>query len=174
MALTKTQKQEVVSEVKELLETSKLTVVANYQGTTVKELQSLRKQARDSKTKVKVIKNRLVKQALSLSDAHKDFDTAPLNSQLLYAFNSDDEVAPAQVLAKFAKVTPALEFVGAITSEGSFMSADEVKSLASLPSKSQLIATVISTLSAPLNDTMNGLSGDIHGILSGLEAKASS
>lgn len=174
MALTKTQKQEVVSEVKELLETSKLTVVANYQGTTVKELQDLRRQARDSKTKVKVIKNRLVKQALVLSDAHKDFDTAPLNSQLLYAFNSDDEVAPAQVLAKFAKTTPALEFVGAITAEGSFMSADEVKSLASLPSKPQLIATVISTLSAPLNDTINGLSGDIHGILSGLEAKANS
>lgn len=173
MALTKSEKEQVVAEVSELLSSSKLTVVANYQGTTVKELQQLRRDAKDSDTKVKVIKNRLVRQALSQNETFKDLDTQVLSSQLLYAFNDGDEVAPAQVLSKFAKTTPALEFVGAITAEGSFMSAEDVKALASLPSKPQLIASVISTLNAPLNDTINSLSGDLQGILSGLEAKAS-
>ncbi len=173
MALTKAQKNEVVNEVSQLLKESKLTVVANYQGTTVKELQSLRRQARDNSTKVKVIKNRLVKQALRGDELYKDLDSSILNQQLLYAFNSEDEVAPAQVLAKFAKTTPALQFVGAITAEGKFMSADEVKSLAILPSKTELIATVINTLNAPLNDIISGVGGDLHGILNAVEAKAS-
>jgi len=172
MALTKAQKNEVVAEVSQLLKDSKLTVVANYQGTTVKELQSLRKQAKENETRVKVIKNRLVKQALSGDSLYKNLDASVLNQQLLYAFNSEDEVAPAQVLAKFAKTTPALEFVGAITAEGTFMPAEEVKSLATLPSKVELIATVVNTLNAPFNGVLNGISGDLHGILNALEAKA--
>jgi len=53
---------------------------------------------------------------------------------ILYAFNNDDEVAPAQILNTFSKANPSLEFVGAINGEGSFISADEVKALAVLPS----------------------------------------
>jgi large subunit ribosomal protein L10 len=64
MALNKAQKNQVVSEVAELLQKSKMTVVANYSGTTVKSLQELRKLANENGTKVKVVKNRLVIQAL--------------------------------------------------------------------------------------------------------------
>lgn len=174
MALTRADKEEVVAEVNELLKTSKMTVVANYQGTSVKELQSLRKLARENGTKVKVIKNRLFKQALNKEERYKDLDTSPLNSQLLYAFNGEDEVAPAQVLAKFAKSTPSLVFVGAITDEGKFIDAGDVKALASLPSKHQLIAELINTLNSPVDGVMSGLSGDLHGILNAVEAKVTS
>jgi large subunit ribosomal protein L10 len=172
MALNKTQKNEVVSEVAALLQSSKMTVVAKYQGTTVKALQSLRRQARDNGTKVKVVKNRLVIQALKGVDALKSVDTEELQGMLLYAFNSEDEVAPAQVLADFAKANPTLEFVGAISSEGKFLSADDVKALATLPSKENLIAQVVATLLSPVNDVTNALSGNLHALLDGVEAKA--
>ncbi len=172
MALTKDKKHEVVAQVSELLASSKLTVVAEYKGTTVKAIQTLRREAKGNGTKVSVIKNRLVIKALESSDTFKDIETGVFTGQLLYAFNSEDEVAPAQVLDTFAKSNPNLQFVGAITADGQFMSADDVKSLAGLPSKNELIAQVIATLQSPVNDVMSGLSGNLHALLDGIEAKA--
>lgn len=172
MALTKDKKNEVVAEVSELLASSKMTVVAAYQGTPVKAMQALRRQGRDNGTTLKVVKNRLVKQAVLNTDSLKSVDTSALTGMLLYAFNAEDEVAPAQVLAQFAKTQPTLEFVGAITSEGKLLSADEVKALATLPSKPQLIAGIINTLNSPVRGVMSGLQGNLHGLLDAVAAKA--
>jgi large subunit ribosomal protein L10 len=173
MALSKDKKQVVVSEVTDALSASKMTVVAKYQGTTVKAIQQLRRDARESGTSLRVVKNRLVVKALQDVDALKDVDTSALKGQLLYAFNEQDEVAPAQALAAFAKMNPTIEFVGAISAEGKFLNADEVKSLATLPGKEQLIAQVVATLLSPVNDVTNALSGNLHALLDGIEAKAS-
>ena len=173
MALTKAKKNEVVAEVADLLAASKMTVVAAYPGTTVKAMQALRKQARSNGTALRVVKNRLVVKAIQQNTQLKSTDTSSLNGQLMYAFNSEDEVAPAQVLADFMKTNPSLEFVGAISADGKFLSKDEVKALAALPGKNQLIAQVVAMLQSPLNDVTNALSGNLHGMLDGLEAKAS-
>ena len=172
MALKKAEKDAVVAEVAELLSSSKMTVVAKYQGTTVKALQSLRREARGNGTKVKVVKNRLVIKAIQSNDTLKNADTSELQGMLLYAFNADDEVAPAQILSTFAKTNPTLEFVGAISAEGKFIGADDVKALANLPSKNELIAQVVATLLSPVHDVTNALSGNLHALLDGVEAKA--
>lgn len=172
MALTKKKKEQVVQEVVDLLSSSKMTVVAAYPGTTVKAIQQLRKDARGSGTTVRVVKNRLVTKAIEQTGSLKDVDASALKGQLLYAFNSEDEVAPAQALHSFAKTNPSIVFVGAISAEGKFLSADEVKALATLPGKNELIAQVIATLGSPLNDTVNGLSGNLHALLDGIKAKA--
>lgn len=168
MALTKSEKDDVVAEVAELLSTSKMTVVAKFQGTTVKALQSLRKDAKGTGTKVKVVKNRLVIKALQQNDTLKGVDVSQLEGMLLYAFNAEDEVAPAQSLNDFAKANPTLEFVGAITAEGRFIDASSVKDLAGLPSKNQLIAQVVATLLSPVHDVTNALSGNLHALLDGV------
>lgn len=173
MALTKQQKSEVIAEVAKLLESSKMTVVAQYQGTGVKAMQQLRREAQDAGTQVHVVKNRLVVQALKENDTLKDVDTSNLSGMLMYAFNAEDEVAPAKALADFAKQNPTIQFVGGITPEGKFVNADEIKALAALPGKNELIAQVIATLNAPLNDSLNGLSGNLHALLDGIADKAS-
>lgn len=172
MALSKQQKGDVIAEVSDLLTSSKMTVVAKYQGTTVKALQQLRRDARNNGTKVKVAKNRLVAQALKNVEALKDVETTELQGMLLYAFNGEDEVAPAQALAQFAKANPTIEFVGAISAEGKFLAADEVKALATLPGKNQLIAETVAMLLSPVHDVTNALSGNLHALLDGVEAKA--
>jgi large subunit ribosomal protein L10 len=150
-----------------------MTVVAKFQGTTVKALQGLRKDAKVNGTKVKVIKNRLVIKALQQNENLKSVEVGELQGMLLYAFNSEDEVAPAQSLNTFAKANPTLQFVGAITAEGSFIDAENVKALAGLPSKDQLIAQVIATLLSPVHDVTNALSGNLHALLDGVaDAKA--
>jgi large subunit ribosomal protein L10 len=135
-------------------------------------MQQLRRDAKQNGTQVKVVKNRLVAQALKATDKLQEADTSALEGMLLYAFNSEDEVAPAQSLNTFAKKNPTLQFVGAITADGQFISADEVTALAKLPGKNQMIAGLINTLNAPLQGVVSGLSGDLHGLLKGLEAKA--
>jgi len=172
MALTKDKKSEVVSEVKDLLSTSKMTVVAKYQGTTVKALQQLRRDARANGTQVKVVKNRLVIQALKTTDSLKDVDVSNFEGMLLYAFNGEDEVAAAQALNTFARSNPTIEFVGAISPDGSFVRAEDVKAFANLPGKNQLIAEVIAQLLSPVHDVTNALSGNLHALLDGVSAKA--
>jgi len=172
MALTKNEKQSVVGEVTELLNASKLTVVAKYEGTPVKALQGLRRDAKAGGTKVKVVKNRLVIQALKASDRFQTVETEALQGMLLYAFNSQDEVAPAQVLKAFAKTNPNLEFIGAITAEGQFMNAGDVQALASLPSKDQLRGMLVGTIAAPLSGFVNVMAGNVRGVLNVLSARA--
>jgi large subunit ribosomal protein L10 len=172
MALTKQAKSDVISEVSDLLTSSKMTVVAKYEGTGVKAMQQLRRDAKANGTTVKVVKNRLVVQALKASDSLKDADTSALNGMLLYAFNGEDEVAAAQVLANFAKTNPSIEFVGAIDATGTFLGSDDVKALAALPGKNQLIAETVAMLLSPVHDVTNALSGNLHALLDGVEAKA--
>jgi large subunit ribosomal protein L10 len=172
MALTKDRKAEIVNETDRLLTQSKLTVMARYSGTSVKSMQSLRGQAKDSGTLVRVIKNRLVKKSMENSDKFKDISTDFLQGQLLYAFNEHDELAPAQVLANFAKTGLPLEFVGALTSDGQFMPADDVMALASLPGKEQLRAQLVGTIAGPISGMVNVLTGNVRGILNVLNARA--
>jgi large subunit ribosomal protein L10 len=173
MALSKDKKAEVIDEVASLLKDSKMTVVASYRGTSVKSMQALRQTSRDNGTRVLVVKNRLFRLALAADERFKDIDPGILNGQLMYAFNANDEVAPAQSLAAFAKTEPQVEFVGAISPEGRVLSSQEVKVLASLPSKEQLIAETVAMLLSPVSDVTSSLAGDMHGLLDGIAAKAS-
>ncbi len=171
MALTKDKKNEVVAEVAELLSSSKMTVVAKYEGTGVKALQQFRRDAKGTGTVAKVVKNRLIIKALQANDTFKDVDTSALEGMLLYAFNSEDEVAPAQAIAEFAKLNPTLEFVGAYSADGKFLNADKVKALSALPGKNQLIGEVVAMLFSPVNDITNALSGNLHALLDGIADK---
>lgn len=172
MALTKNKKNEIVKELSDLLGSAKMTVVTKYEGTTVKAMQELRAKAEENGTSIKVVKNRLVKKAFLATDSHKDSDTAGLEGMLMYAFNANDEVAPAQIIKAMAKDEPQLEFVGAYDNTGKFLSADEVKALADLPSREVMIATVVNTLKSPVSNVVSGLSGNLHGLLEAISSKA--
>ena len=161
MAISRDKKNTLVADLTELLNDSKMVVYAKYEGLTVAELQELRKLARESGVKIKVVKNRLVKVAMKEIAAYKNTDVSALTGQLLYAVGSDEDFDAAKVLAKFAKTHAKMELVGGFNAEGTTLSTEEVKTLGSLPSKNELIAQVVDTL----------LSG-INGIVSGLEERA--
>lgn len=172
MAITRDKKNTLVAEISDSLQSAKMTVFAQYQGLSVADIQELRRAARESGVTIKVVKNRLVRVALASHDVYKNTDTSALTGQLLYAISKDDEVAPAQVLDTFAKTHPALQFAGAFSGEGAALSADDVKALAGLPSKNQLIAEVVAQLLSPVHDITNALSGNLHNLLDGVSAKA--
>lgn len=172
MAISKAKKDTLVADLTSLLSDAKLTAFARYQGLTVAELQELRKAAREAGVKIKVVKNRLVRVAMGEIAIYKDTDTTGLVGQLIYAISDSDEVAPAKVLAEFAKTHPALQLAGGFNDTGKAMSEDEINTLAKMPSKEELIAQVVAQLLSPATDTISALSGSLSGIISGLEAKA--
>ncbi len=172
MAITRVKKNTLVAELSDVLSNAKMTVFAQYQGLSVADIQELRRAARAAGVTITVVKNRLVRVAMGPLDTYKDTDTSGLTGQLLYAISTTDEVAPAQVLHTFAKTYAALVFAGAFSGDGALLSADEVKSLAGLPSKNQLIAEVVAQLLSPVHDVTNALSGNLHGLLDGVSAKA--
>lgn len=172
MAITRDKKNTLVAELSEALTASKMAVFAYYQGLNVADVQELRRAAREAGVTITVVKNRLVRVALESIETYKGIDTSGLTGQLLYAISDTDEVAPAQVLNTFAKTHPQLAFAGAFSGEGKLLSADEVKNLAGLPSKNQLIAEVVAQLLSPVHDITNALSGNLHNLLDGVGAKA--
>ena len=172
MAISKDKKQQLVADLNEILSDAKMTVFAKYQGLSVSELQELRHLARENNVKIKVVKNRLVRVAMGEIAVYKDTDTSALEGQLLYAISNDDEVAPAQVLAKFAKEHQALELKGAFSAEGKSLNEQEVVELSKLPSKDQLIGQVVNMLTGTVNDVTNALSGNLHALIDGVADKA--
>lgn len=174
MAISRDKKNELVAELTQLLTDAKTAAFATYQGLSVADVQALRAKAREANVTIKVVKNRLVRVALGNIEAYKNLDASSLNGQLLYAISAEDEVAPAKVLHEFAKTNEALAIAGGIALESGIMTAEEVKALALLPSKNQLIGEVIAQLLSPVHDVTNALSGNLHALLDGIEAKATS
>jgi large subunit ribosomal protein L10 len=86
------------------------------------------------------------------------------------AMGFDDEVAPARVIFQYAKKHDALEIVGAITGDGQVLTAAQVKALATLPTREQLIAQVVGTIAAPLTGFVGVMSGNVRSIINLLNA----
>ncbi len=163
MAISRDKKHAQVAELTELFKNAKVAVAAKYTGLSVQEVQALRKAAREAGVVVKVVKNRLVRVALQKSDAYKNADTSSLTDQLLYAFSSEDEVAPAQVLAVFAKTHGNLKLVSGF-SDGQALDTSAVTMLASLPSKDQLRGQMVSVIAAPLTQFLGVANGTQRGL----------
>lgn len=172
MAISRDKKQSLVADFSNTLQTAKMTIAAKYDGTSVSDLQQLRRDARAAGVSIKVIKNRLVRASMAGTKGFEKTDTSLLVGQLLYASSTEDEVAPAQVIDKFAKTHPTLELVAGFDKDGATLATADVKALAGLPSKNQLVAEVVAQLLSPVHDVTNGLSGNLHALLDGVADKA--
>ena len=172
MAISRDKKEALVADFSSALQNARMTVAAKYDGTSVADLQQLRRDARAAGVTIKVIKNRLVRTAMEQTKGFEKTDTGLLTGQLLYAYSTEDEVAPAQILDKFSKSVPTVELVAGFDNTGAVLPTAEVKALAGLPSKNQLVAEVVAQLLSPVHDVNNALSGNLHALLDGVEAKA--
>jgi len=157
----------VVDNIKEKLQSSDVSVLTDYRGLTVAEIDDLRRKLREANVEYKVLKNTLTwraAQELGLEEL-KTF----LEGPTAIAFSSEDPVAPAKVLSDFAKKHKALEIKGGVL-EGNVISLEKIKALAELPPKEQLLAQVVSAMQAPISGLVNVLQGPIRNFVWTLEA----
>ncbi len=143
------EKQPVIDEIKQQVNNAKSTVLVDYRGLTVEEDTKLRKNLREAGIIYKVYKNTM------LHLAFEGTDYAQLDKHLAgptaIAISTEDETAPARVLAEFAKEAPALEFKGAVV-DGNYYDEAGVKQLASIPSRDVLISKLLGSMQSPISN----------------------
>lgn len=165
-----TMKQEVVEEIKQLIQNSSSVVIVGYQGITAEQDTELRAELRKGEVTYKVLKNRLVRIALN-ELGYNEFD-ALLEGPNAVAFSpAKDPVIAAKVLCDTAAKNKNLVIKAGIV-DGTAIDVNGVKELASLPSKEILVAKVLGTLQAPITGFVRVLNGTIGGLAIALKAIA--
>lgn len=167
MAKTKQQKEKTIKNLVDGLKSAKSVVFANFQGLKVKESEELRRLCREQNIGYLVAKKTLVKKALEKAGLEAEVDS--FAGGVSTVFGREDEVAPAQVLANFAKKHEAVKFFGGIL-EGRFIDIAKVTELSKLPSKKELLVRLVGTLNAPISGFVNALSGNLRGLVNVLNS----
>lgn len=169
MPKTKAQKEVAVASLVDDLAKAKSVVFTNFTGLKVKEVVELRKKCRDEQMSYVVTKKTLMNRAFKA--AKLDVDASQFAGEVATIISFGDEVAPARVLMGYAKDHPMLKPFGGVL-ESKFVGADTIKSLAALPSKTELVAKAVGSIRAPLSGFVNVLAGNLRGLVQVLKAKA--
>ncbi|KKW43004.1 MAG: 50S ribosomal protein L10 [Candidatus Magasanikbacteria bacterium GW2011_GWA2_56_11] len=167
MAKTKQVKADALTDLAAHIKESKSVVFANFQGLKVKESEDLRGKCREENVYYVATKKTLLNKALR--DAGLEIDIKGFQGGIAAIFGLQDEVAPAQITARFAKTHEVVGIFGGVL-EGRFIDAAKVKALAELPSKQQLLGQLVGTLNAPISGFVNVLAGNIRGLVTALNA----
>ena len=136
-------KEAVVSSIKESFDGAKCIVFYDYRGLTVEQVTELRKQMREAGVEYKVLKNTMIKRAVAALGI-EGVDNV-LEGPTAVAVGKDDPVAPARILNDFVKKVKKTEIKGGIVF-GKAASLQQIEYLATLPSKEQLIASLMSVI----------------------------
>ena len=158
MGLNLEQKQAVVSEVAAQLAKAQAVIVAEYRGLNVARITQLRAKARKSGIYLRVLKNTLARRAVKGTPFEQLSDQ--MVGPLMYGIASDP-VAGAKVIAEFARENERFVIRGGAMANTK-MSDKDVKALALLPSREELLAKLMGTMQAPvakLVRTMNEVPG---------------
>ncbi|WP_312117402.1 50S ribosomal protein L10 [Brevibacillus reuszeri] len=143
------EKVQAINEIAAKLRESQTTVVADYRGLTVAQVTELRKQLREAGVEFQVLKNSLTRLATE-KESLTELDQYLTGPNAL-AFSKDDIIAPAKIIAEFAKKNDKLEIKGGVI-EGKVVAADQIQALATLPSREGLLSMLLSVLQAPMRN----------------------
>ncbi len=170
MAISRDDKEKAVEQLTGELGRIKLAVMTDYRGLTVPELEELRATLRAEGMTYRVTKNTLLRIAAKNNPGMAELEPTSFTGPMALALGFDDEVAPARVIFQYAKKHEALEIVGAITSDGHLLSAAQVKALATLPTREQLLGQLVGTIAAPLQGFVGVMAGNVRSIVNVLNA----
>ena len=142
-------KQELVAIATGKLQESASVVVVDYLGLTVAEVTELRKQLREAGVEMQVLKNSVISRA-AIAAGLEGMD-AIFKGPTAVAFSSEDVVAPAKIIAEFAKTAAKLEIKGGVI-EGKVSTKEEIEALAKLPNREGMLSMLLSVLQAPIRN----------------------
>lgn len=159
--LTKEQKKHAVTELTESVGQASNAFLIDYQGISVPQVTELRKQVRDTNSKYLVVKNTLA--LIAIRETPIGELSEKFSGMTAVAYNSEDPVALAKALTKFAKDAPAVKFKGAMV-EGRVVPVEQIDAIASLPSREELVAKLLFMLQYPIQGLVNVLNANIRNL----------
>lgn len=143
------QKQQHVTEMAEALKEAASVVVVDYLGLTVAEVTELRKQLRENGVKMQVVKNTILRRAAQEAGIEGLEEVFVGPTAVVYS--QEEVVAPAKIVAEFAKNAQALEIKGGMI-EGEVTPVEKIEALAKLPDREGLLSMLLSVLQAPVRN----------------------
>lgn len=147
MPLNKSQKTDMVAGYAQGLAEAPNAFILSYKGITVPQVTELRAKIRQSGASYQVVKNTLVRRAIegkALGGIKEVFE-----GPIAVVYTQDNVVELAKVLTEFAKTTPVLEFKGGVV-EGQPVAAEQIKDIAELPSREELLTKLVFLLQSPI------------------------
>ena len=155
-----------VAEIKELLTSSKCTVLVDFCGLTVAQDTALRRKMREAGVTYIVVKNTLLR--IAAQEAGIEGLEPVLEKNTAIAVAPEDPVAVAKIICDFAKENKAL-VVKAGVLDGKVIDDAAIKALAELPPKEVLVAKMLGSMNAPISGFVNVLQGTIRKVVYALD-----
>ncbi len=146
MGRTLENKQQIVEELKGLLDEAEMALVLDYQGLSIKEISDLRNRLQDSKGVCKVTKNTLMRRAISGNEAWSNLDSL-LTGTNAFVLIKGDVGGAVKAVQLFQKDTKKSTTKGGLF-EGKLLSQDEIKAIGDLPSREVLMAQIAGSINA--------------------------
>ena len=144
--MNKKNKEDLVAEFAEKLKVAKAAFLADYRGLDVDQANDLRNKLRDVGVEYRVVKNTLLR--LAAKDTASACFEEYLNGPTAIALVHDDPVAPAKALVEFAKKNNIFELKAGML-DGKLLAVADIQALAELPSRDELLAKMLGSMSAP-------------------------
>ena len=153
MSLSIDQKKAVVSEATQIFSAAEAAVLAEYRGLSVAQITELRSEARSNGVDIRVIKNTLARRSVSGTpfECLSDHFVGPVRIS-----SAGDPIAVAKVVSKFAKDHEALKIMVGVMN-GDLIDKSTIQMLAKMPSRDELLATLMATMNAPLEKVVRTL-----------------
>jgi len=159
-----------VEELKDRIERSSITFATDYSRISVNQMTELRRAMRARGIEFTIVKNTLT--YLAAEEAQRPQMKDIVQGPTALAFGYDDPVDAAKVVAEYARGAAALLTIrGAVLGNGPAMSANEVNRLATLPTRPQMLATLIGQIQSPIVRLVSVLNGPIQNLDNVLQAR---
>lgn len=168
MAKTRAKKESEISVITRGLKDAKSVVFADLSKLKVSDSTTLRRNAKKENISIVTAKKTLLRVALKEAGI-TTVDADAFKGSVALLLGMTDEIAPAKVFETFRKDRENAFLLGGLF-QSRLMSVDEIKTLAKLPSKQELIGRVIGSINAPLSGLVNVLQGNLRGLVYALNA----
>jgi large subunit ribosomal protein L10 len=163
-------KEELVSELEELVSRSTVAISANYRGMTVADMTALRRRMRETGVELRVVKNTLLRMAAERGGKPELFQIVDGPTALIFGFGEPKQ--PAAAINEFIRTSRTPLAVTGVFFEGQAMPGAAVTDLANLPTKEQLISQLMGDLQSPLATLAGLLSGTLREFAGLIEARS--
>ena len=167
--MNREQKTAVVEQIAERIESAEAIFAVDYRGISVTQVAELRSRLRDADARFQIVKNSLSERAADQAGA--EVLKPMLVGPTALAFVKGDAALAAKALNDAARQFNLLDFKGGVLN-GAALSADDVRSIARLPSREVLNAQLVGTIAAPLTGLVRTLNALISGLAIQLQAIA--
>jgi len=167
MALTREQKKEIIKDLRDKISRQEVMIFTDFKGMKTKDLSELRAQLKDIGCTIQILKKTLLK--VALKEEGVELDTDRLEGQVALVFGFDDKILPAKTVYNFFEKIGSPEILGGFF-DNEFREQETVVALAKLPTRKELLARLVGSISAPLSGFVNVLQQNTRNLVFVLKA----